>query len=47
VSYRVLRGGSFSDNSWFLLTSVRDGSVPEYRYWAVGFRVASKRRKKQ
>ncbi|MCZ2122939.1 MAG: SUMF1/EgtB/PvdO family nonheme iron enzyme, partial [Anaerolineales bacterium] len=37
-SPRVLRGGSFDDNDWFVRCAGRDWSSPNYRYYYVGFR---------
>ena len=39
-SYRVMRGGSWLDNSNFCRASDRNGNTPDSRYGNVGFRVA-------
>ena len=43
--FRVLRGGSYYDDSRFLLTSVRDWFEPGGRYWDNGFRIVVIRKK--
>ena len=40
---RALRGGSFDDYSRGLRTSVRNVDVPEFRYWAYGFRLIARK----
>ena len=44
--HRVLRGGSFSDDSRILRTASRVWREPEGRYWYGGFRMVVVRRKK-
>jgi formylglycine-generating enzyme required for sulfatase activity len=39
-SYRVLRGGAWDSNPFFLLTAFRNGQPPEYAGYFVGFRCA-------
>lgn len=43
---RILRGGSYNDNTRILRTTKRDWIEPEDRYWCNGFRIVVKRRKK-
>ena len=37
--YRVLRGGSWDDNSWFARCAFRDLNNPVDRYDFIGFRI--------
>ena len=37
-SYRVIRGGGWSDLAWYLRTSLRLRGEPDYRYSGIGFR---------
>ena len=39
-SYRVLRGGTWHDNSNLCRSSYRNYDVPDYRDYGLGFRVA-------
>jgi formylglycine-generating enzyme required for sulfatase activity len=39
-SERVLRGGAWNDYARFVRAALRDGDVPGFRYYGVGFRVA-------
>ncbi len=38
---RVLRGGSWIYGGVFCRSALRDGNVPSFRYWYVGFRLAA------
>ncbi len=40
LSYRVLRGGSWSDYAYYVRSSYRDDSTPVITYSVIGFRVA-------
>ena len=42
--YRVLRGGSFDDDSWVLRTSFRIRYLPESRNRVYGFRLVVRRK---
>jgi formylglycine-generating enzyme required for sulfatase activity len=42
---RVLRGGSFINDSWILRPTGRSRGEPEDRYRIIGFRIVVKRRK--
>ncbi|HUT32377.1 MAG TPA: SUMF1/EgtB/PvdO family nonheme iron enzyme [Planctomycetota bacterium] len=37
--YRVLRGGSWNDNPWFLRSAHRPRNTPDRRYYSFGFRL--------
>ena len=42
VVRRGLRGGAYSDVSWYLRSSDRSRDEPEYRYWNYGFRLIAR-----
>lgn len=46
MKYRVLRGGSYNDDSRVLRTAFRNRFVPEYRIRLIGFRLVVRRRKR-
>jgi len=45
MRYRVLRGGSFINDSWIELVALDARFEPEDRYRIIGFRIVVKRRK--
>ena len=45
MKYRVLRGGSFSNDSWNLRSTFRLWVGPEVRFGRSGFRVVVRRKK--
>lgn len=42
--FRILRGGSFIYDTWYLRTACRDGDQPEVRDWDSGFRLVGRRK---
>ena len=45
MRYRVLRGGPYLIDSWYLLATYRNWNEPEVRSRFIGFRVVVVRRK--
>jgi formylglycine-generating enzyme required for sulfatase activity len=43
VIYRLLKGGSFDDVSWYLRCTLRDWDSPEFRVRDNGFRLVVRR----